>query len=193
MLDVLDTFDKTLFLFLNGIHSPASDKIWQLITNIPTWIPLYTALLIWIIAYYKKDSIWIILSIILVITISDQFTSGFMKPFFGRLRPCHDPDISPLTHVIDKCGGLYGFASGHSANSFGIATFIWFIFRQRFQWVKLLFFWAAMVAISRIMVGVHYPLDIIIGGLIGFITGWLVFRLTDIIYFNFKMEPLIKD
>lgn len=190
MLDFLDTLDKTLFLFINGIHTPVTDKIWLIITNIPTWIPLYVGLLIWIIAYYKKDSIWIIPGIILAITIADQLTSGFMKPFFGRLRPCQDPEISPLTHVIGNCGGLYGFASGHSANSFAIATFIWMLFKKSFRWTALLFLWATIVALSRIMVGVHYPFDILTGGLIGFITGWLVFKIMRKVYFSFKRSPL---
>jgi len=193
MIEYLDTLDKTLFLFLNSIHTPVTDKIWLIITNIPTWIPLYISLLIWIIAYHKKNSIWIILGIVLAITITDQLTSGFMKPFFGRLRPCQDPEIGPLTNVVNKCGGLYGFVSGHSANSFTIATFIWMVFRQKFRWVILLFLWAALVAFSRIMVGVHYPLDILIGGLIGFITGWLIFKLTEKLYYNFKKSPLIKN
>jgi hypothetical protein len=59
---------------------------------------------------------------------SDQFTSSFMKPFFERLRPCHDFEIGQLVHVVKKCGGQFGFASGHSANSFGIAMFTWLLF-----------------------------------------------------------------
>lgn len=193
ILDYIDNLDKALFLLLNGLHTPVTDKFWLTITNIPTWIPLYVALLIWIIVYFKKDSIWIILGVILVITFADQFTSGFLKPFFGRFRPCHDPVIGSSAHIVDHCGGLYGFASGHAANSFGLAVYIWLIFRHRFRWIWILLVWAAFVAFSRIMVGVHYPADILFGGIIGTLSGWLIYRLTDFIYFQVKMEPLIKD
>ena len=121
MLDWLDYIDKQLFLFLNSLNSPLSDRMWYLITNIPTWIPLYILLLFFVIKVFKKDSIYLIAGLLLVILCSDQLTSAFMKPFFGRLRPCHDAEIGQLVHVVKKCGGQFGFASGHSANSFGIA------------------------------------------------------------------------
>jgi undecaprenyl-diphosphatase len=116
-----------------------------------------------------------------------------MKPLFGRLRPCHDPEISQLVHLAGSCGGRFGFASGHAANSFGLAMYVWLVFRHRFPWIALLFLWAAMVAFSRVMIGVHYPLDIATGGLTGVFSGWLMFRLTETVYFHFKLEPLIKD
>ncbi len=193
MLKYIDDWDKTLFLFLNGLHSPESDKFWLTITNIPTWIPLYAALVIWIIIYYKKDSFWIIAGAVLVIVVADQLTSGFMKPFFERLRPCHNSEISLAVHLADGCGGLFGFASGHAANSFGLAIYVWLVFRHRYPWSALLFAWAAMVAMSRVMIGVHYPFDIAVGGMTGILTGWVVFRLTVSIYFHVRMEPLIKD
>lgn len=193
MLDWLDHIDKQLFLFINSFHSPTSDQIWIWITNIPSWIPLYILFLVFIIIVFKKDSIFVIIGLLLVILVCDQFTSSFMKPFFGRLRPCHDPEIGNLVHVANKCGGQFGFASGHSSNSFGIAMFIWLIFRSYWKWTWAIFIWAFAVAFSRIMVGVHYPGDIIVGGLIGAFFGWLLFKTVSEIYFKFKLEPLIKN
>lgn len=193
MLDWLDHIDKQIFLFINSFHSQLSDQIWIWITNIPSWIPLYILLLVFMIIVFKKDSIYIIAGLILVIIVSDQFTSTFMKPFFGRLRPCHDLKIGNLVHVVNKCGGKFGFASGHSANSFGIAMFIWILFRSYWKWTWIIFIWAFIVAFSRIMVGVHYPGDIIIGGLIGAFFGWLIFKLISEVFFKIKLEPLIKN
>ena len=192
-MEYLDTLDKSLFLLLNGHYSPVSDKIWLVITAIPTWIPLYAALIIWMIVWFKKDSIWLILGAVLVIVFTDQLTSTFMKPYFGRLRPCHDPDLSPLVHLANGCGGLFGLASGHAANSFGLAMYVWLIFRYRFPLSYLLFVWAAMVALSRIMIGVHYPFDIVAGAITGILMAWFVFRLVTASFFLFRMEPLIKD
>lgn len=193
MLDWLDHVDKQIFLYLNSFHSPLSDQIWVWITNIPSWIPLYLLLVFFIIKVFKKDSIYIIIGILLVILASDQTTSSFMKPFFGRLRPCHDPGIGHLVHVATKCGGQFGFASGHAANSFGIAMFFWLVFRNYWSGTWLLFLWATIVATSRIMIGVHYPGDLLTGGLIGVFFGWLMFILVSEVFFRIKLEPLIKN
>lgn len=193
MLDWLDHLDKQLFLFFNAQYTHTSDQIWIWITNIPSWIPLYILLLFFVIKVYKQDSLYMILAISLVILTCDQFTSSFMKPFFERLRPCYDPEIGSLVHVADKCGGQFGFASGHSANSFGIAMFTWMIFKSYWKWSWIIFIWAGTVAFSRIMVGVHYPGDILVGGLIGLLFGWLIYKILDKVYFRIKRERIIKN
>jgi undecaprenyl-diphosphatase len=95
--------------------------------------------------------------------------------------------------VVKKCGGQFGFASGHAANSFGIAMFTWLTFRSYWKGTWLMFLWAAFVAFSRIMVGVHYPGDIIVGSLIGLFFGWLIFKLLEQIYFRIRLMPIIKN
>ena len=66
---------------------------------------------------------------------------------------------------------LYGFFSAHAANTFAIASFFYFSFKTRSPYFFLLFFWASIVSYSRIYVGVHFPLDIIVGGIFGILTG----------------------
>lgn len=193
MLESLDNIDRSIFLFFNEMHSSWSDQFWQTITNIPTWIPLYVLLLIFIIKTFRKDSIYLIAGLLLVVLVCDQFTSTFMKPYFARLRPCHNPELGMLVHVVKSCGGQFGFASGHACNSFGIAMFTWMTFKNRWPWTWLIFVWAFTVAFSRIMVGVHYPGDIIVGGLLGVFFGWILFRLTEILYFRFRLLPLIRN
>lgn len=193
MIDWLDKIDTDLFLFFNNMHSEFSDRAWLFITNIPTWIPLYILILVAIIRIFKRDSIYIIGGLLLVVLVSDQFTSSFMKPLFERLRPCHNPNIQNIVHVADTCGGNYGFASGHSANSFGIAMFVWLISRSTWRWTWIIFIWAFVVAYSRIAIGVHYPGDIIVGGVIGAFFGWLVFRIANEVFFRIHLEPLIKN
>ncbi len=167
MIDQLESLDQQITLFLNGFHSSFMDQVMWVITYQYTWVPLYILLLYFLIKHYPKDWwLWLI-GIVLLITATDQFTSSLLKPWIGRLRPCHDPEISPLIHNYKKCGGLYSFVSGHSANSFAVATFFFLLLKDRLRFIGLLFLYATVVAYSRVYLGVHYLGDILVGGMIG--------------------------
>ena len=174
MIEFLIDLDVNFFLFLNGLHTPWMDGIMFFISGKKEWIPLYLIFVIMIIRHFKWQSIWVFLGIGLTILLSDQLTSGIMKPFFARLRPSQSPDLDGLVHIVNGyTGGMFGFASSHAANSFGLATFLWLIFRVRHRWFVWIFLWAFVVAYSRIYLGVHYPGDIAVGALIGSGFGYL--------------------
>ena len=111
----------------------------------------------------------------LLITLADQSASGFFKPFFERLRPCHNPEIEHLVHTIKRCGGQYGFASSHASNTFALGTFLFLVYRNK--WSKLMLVWAAVVSYSRIYAGVHYPGDILVGAILGVLSAFIVYGL----------------
>ncbi len=182
MLEILITLDKALFIFLNSLHHPFIDPVMLLITGKLTWLPLYVFILWCWIKHYQKDSWKPILGIALVILLSDQTASGFFKPTFMRLRPCHEPDVMNVSHLVGTCGGQFGFVSSHAANTFGLAFFGLLLGRVNTQkhWVYLLL-WAFLVTYSRVYVGVHYPADVLVGGLIGVFWAWLVFRIWQLI------------
>ena len=183
MIQYLNKIDQELFLFLNGFHNNFLDTVMNWITTQETWYPFYLIIIIWMFWKFRGKALIPLLLIILTITISDQITSGLMKPFFERLRPCHDQDIQHLVHTVSGCGGLYGFASGHAANSFGLAILLWYFFRNESRYWIIVFLWASLVAYSRIYVGVHYPGDIIVGGFIGLLSGRILF------FFYLKLPP----
>ncbi len=177
-MEKLLELDRELFLFLNGLHSPFMDPIMYFLTDGRAWLPLYIFTGYMVYRQYKKESLWILAGIILSIVITDQITTTFMKPFFARLRPSHEPSLHGLVHNVNNYfGGLHGFASSHAANTFGVTMLLWLILRQHYRWAVLLFIWPAVMSYSRIYLGVHYPGDILVGTLIGLLTGWLVFRL----------------
>ena len=178
MIEFLIDLDVDLFLFLNGLHAPWMDGIMVFISGKKEWIPLYLVFVALIIKRFKWQSVWVLLGIGITITFCDQLASGFMKPFFGRMRPSRTPDLDGLVHIVNGyTGGMFGFASSHAANAFGLATFLWLAFKDQYKWFVWIFLWAAIVAYSRIYLGVHYPGDIIVGGLIGVGFGQLGYRL----------------
>lgn len=191
MLDILRQLDQDIFLFLNDLHSPFFDPVFLFITSRAGWIPFYMVLAALIIKNFRKDSIVILIAIAMLVIIADQLTSGFMKPYFGRLRPCHDPAIMDLVHIPGGCGGKYGFVSGHAANTFALAAYVFLIFRSTFKYVWLMFLWSSLVAYSRIYMGVHYPGDILLGALTGTLLAYLVFQIT-MLYFQKKGSPALE-
>ena len=175
MIEKIIELDEQFFLFLNGLHTDSLDRIMYWISEKYTWIPFYAVLLGFIIWRFKYKAVYILLAIAFVILLADQFTSSFMKPFFERFRPCHEPDLAGMVYLVEGCGGKFGFASSHAANTFGLATFIYLIFHKIYKHVGWLFLWALIVSYSRIYLGAHYPLDILVGAGIGILIGWLVY------------------
>jgi undecaprenyl-diphosphatase len=178
MMDDLIKWDKELLLYLNSFHVDWLDPVMMAFTKTLFWLPLYAFLVYFIVRNYGK-ACWIpLIGIAITILLADQITSGFMKPFFARLRPSREPDLQGLVHLVDGyMGGVYGFASSHAANTFGTATFFWLLFRDTRKWIILLFPWAIVMTYTRIYLGVHYPGDILVGGLIGIASGWAGYRL----------------
>lgn len=169
MIEKIKTWDEELFLSLNSYHADWLDPVMFQMTGTLTWIPFYIILFYFIYNVNPANSWWVLGGVALTILIADQTTSGFMKPFFERLRPCHDERWEGLIHNYGRCGGLFGFASSHAANTFGLAVFLNLKMKGKLRFLPWLFLWAAVVSYTRIYLGAHYPMDIVIGALVGVI------------------------
>ena len=171
--------DQELFLFLNSFHNATFDQVMEWVSKRFVWIPLYAFLLYIIIKSFGWKTIGILIAIGLTIIISDKLSVVCFKEGFQRLRPCHEPGIQGLVHTVNGyCGGQYGFVSSHAANVFALTFFNLVLFRhqQRYVW-KILFLWAVLVGYSRIYLGVHYPLDVVGGAVLGFVVGVVMVNL----------------
>ena len=181
--------DQLLTLEINSWHSFITDPIWAFFSEKIVWAPMYAAiiaLLIWKLGW--KRGLIVLAGALLTFGCCDQF-SNVIKHAVGRIRPLNDEFmIAQGLHVLERGGG-YSFFSAHSANSFGLA-FSTFVGMKRClcssnsampKWLKAygwwMFFWAFMVAVSRIFVGKHYLGDVLAGILIGSLAGWIFARL----------------
>jgi len=178
MVEKILAYERDLFFMLNGSDSPFLDRFMWLFSGKAVWLPLAAFILI-VLLYKKKwkESILILLGIVFVVTLCDQFASHVCKPIFTRFRPTHHPDfMDQVKTVFDSRGGRYVFISSHAANAFGFATYMSLLFRYRlFTWT--IFLWAALTAYTRVYLGVHFISDIVPGAIAGVFFGWLVYWL----------------
>ena len=179
MLEGLLQADRDLFLFLNNLGSETWDGFWLFLTNKWSSIPIYVILLL--LSYRQfgiKRTVLILITVALLITTSDQL-ANFFKYGVQRLRPCYEQDLFESMRLVKStCGGKFSFFSAHAANSFAVAGLFAGLFRNHFRGLAvLLLIWALLVSYSRIYIGVHYPLDIISGMLVGLLFSWLFGKL----------------
>lgn len=178
MLETLKELDQSLFLFINGGHTPYWDTFMYLFTSKWVWIPLYVSILYVLIRNLNiRTAIFTAIAFALLITLADQTCSSVLRPIFERPRPSRDPAIADLVHIVNgKRGGRFGFPSCHAANTFALASFMMLLFKDRaLTWFFML--WAIITCYTRIYVGVHYPGDLLFGTLVGFLSGIIVYSL----------------
>ena len=180
MLDALLAADQSLFEHLNGVwHHPWLDALMPHWRNKKTWIPLYLVLVLLLTRTYRWKVGWILLGVGLTILLADQTSSFLLKPWVGRLRPCHAlEEVQLLVH----CGSGFSFPSSHASNHFALVAILYGLLRPAAPaWVWGMFWaWAASIAYGQVYVGVHYPLDALGGALLGTAIGlglaWVLLR-----------------
>ena len=157
------------------------DIFMPFITNKNNWtLPIFSLILILGFLSGKRGKIALVL-LIVSLSLTDLICAQILKPYFERLRPSHI-NLEQINLLVSK-GGKWSFPSNHAANSFAFATVLSYFFDHK---KTTLFTTASIIAYSRVYVGVHYPLDIIFGAIIGYALSWIVLSLWVII----KMREL---
>ncbi len=171
--------DKELFGLINGKwHNELFDSTMPFIRNPNTWIPLYLFLLVFAIFNFKKNSTWWIFFAAGTVVLANFLSADIIKEYFIRLRPCNDPQLSDTVRVlVTYRPQSSGFVSSHATNHFAMAAFFYVTLNKFIgKWGLLFFLWALLICYAQVYVGVHFPLDVICGGIIGFVLGYLSAR-----------------
>ncbi len=173
--DELIYWDYKVWYYLNTVwHNDFLDAVIPFFRNQWTWAPLYLFLLLFMTSNFKRKGWMWCVFFILTFALSDHISAAILKPVFQRVRPCNNPYLATFMHNIVPCGGGYSFPSSHAANHFGLAVFSAVSLQRVVKRIWLIALtWAFLVGYAQIYVGVHYPLDILCGGLLGAIIGCL--------------------
>lgn len=169
MAEFLYSIDLAIFYFINHtISNRLFDNFFTFLTEVRHWYIAYLILIgIMVFKGGKKGRI-AALGVIILITLSDQLSSFFIKNLIARIRPCN---VLTDARVLTGCSDSYSFPSSHAVNNFAVAVYFYLIY-PNLKWV--LFITASLIAISRVYVGRHYPSDIVGGAIIGSAIGYLL-------------------
>ena len=180
VLERIIQFDFWLFFKINGTWTNSVfDTFLPFFRESLVWLPLYLFLLVFILLNFGLRGVYWSVALICTAALCDQVSSHFIKETIIRIRPCRNPDIANQVRVlVNYCPMSSSFVSSHATNHFGLAMFIFATLRRYiFQWVWVFFAWAAIIAYAQVYVGVHFPLDVLSGSLVGCLLGVITARL----------------
>ena len=194
MLEQLLHMDTEVLLAINGWHAPWADTVMWIISAKTTWIPLYLLLIGLLVWRYRKPAptsvkwlhkipvcVVMIVAIVAAVGLADFIASGILKQWVARPRPSRVPELEGVLHLVNGYkSGRYGFVSSHAANTMAVALLFSLIWRNRIATIGLML-WVAANCYSRMYLGVHYPLDILgglmVGTVVAIVACWVLKRL----------------
>lgn len=184
MLEALVSLDHRLFSLINSAHAPGADVLMQALSNKLYWIPFYLIAAVFLVKKRGgRIAFLAAITILLTVVLADMVSVHLFKNVFERLRPSHDPLLADSIRLLSDPqgnltrGGTYGFVSSHAVNHFTLAVLFGFFIWTRGWQRLLLLLWAVVIAYSRVYLGLHFPGDVLVGGMLGVLMSGLAIGL----------------
>jgi undecaprenyl-diphosphatase len=175
LLDIIQ-LDKEILIFLNNLGSAPWDSFWLAITNQLNWSLLFVFIIYLVIKSFGwKRGGFMVLSMILLVAFSDQFTN-LIKNSTGRLRPINDPEIKDFLRTLIRPQSN-SFMSGHATTSTFFSVFVVLLLKDKFKYIYLILFFPLIFSYSRLYLGVHFPIDVSVGIIVGVLFANVYFSL----------------
>ncbi len=163
------SLDVAVFRWINeGWSNPFFDSFFAFVTDIHHFYWVLIPWLVYLLICGKAKGRWLVLSLVVGITLSDQLSAHVIKYLFERVRPCNVVD-GVLTPIGKSSS--YSFPSSHASNMGSSMFLLSMAFRP---WTPLFVIIALLVGLSRIYLGLHYPSDVLGGYALGLLIGYCV-------------------
>jgi len=181
--------DNEWFILINATWANALlDLVLPLVRHKYFWLPLYIFIAYFFIKKHHKNGVWALLFCFVCFGLSNTLSAEVLKPYFKLDRPCNDAQFKEHVVLRVDCGPGKSFPSAHATNHFALSFYLLLVLGRKYKWLMApLVFWAALVSYAQVYVGVHYPLDVLVGALLGIIIGtglgWVFNRLVGLSYF----------
>lgn len=192
MIEWLEALDRSIVLFINGLHQPWLDELMWIISGRILWLPLYLGLIF--LAYRKigtRKTLWFVAIAVITVVLADLISVVLIKDVVQRYRPSHNTLLVNRLHFYEirsgeyYQGGKFGFVSSHATNFFALAIFAGSVLKSYYKWIfPTLIATAVLICISRMYLGAHYLSDLIGGALLGSTMAWLSWKFIWERYFS---------
>jgi membrane-associated phospholipid phosphatase len=175
----IDPADRWLIKHINQDWGNAFfDAVLPFMRETAVWFPLYLFLFIFVTINFGTKGLWWIIAFLVTAAMADIISSQFIKQTVMRIRPCQDPVVGPqLRFFINYCPGSSSFTSSHATSHFAQGMFFYLTLKNVSKWAWVFLVWAFIISYTQVYVGVHYPFDVLCGGILGCGIGFIISKL----------------
>lgn len=162
-------WDRHLLTLIN--HDGSSqvlDTVLPFLRESQFWVPFYLFMILFMTFNFGLRGWWWVLAFVLTAALADIISSHIVKETIMRIRPCRDPRLmGELIFRANYCPKSSSFTSSHATSHFALSMFIFQTLKRLSKWWGMIFLWAFAICYTQVYVGVHYPVDVICGAILG--------------------------